>query len=103
MNKTYADSIERARSIASGIEKNASELSGKGYNTSYSQKLDELAAKLAAEAEKSDKLNEEASAQRQVCHEALAALKDTINEAKTGIKSRYLQPEWLRFGLIDKK
>lgn len=103
MNKTYADSIEKARSIANGIEKNASELSGKGYNTAFSKKLEELAARLTEEAEKSDKLNEAAAAQRQVCHETLDELKNTINEAKSGIKTRYLQPEWLRFGLVDKK
>lgn len=103
MNKTYAVSIERAQAIAEGIQRNASELKDKGYNVAYSEKLKELAAHLAEEAEKSEKLNEEAAAQRKVCYEALANLKEAITESKAGIKSRYLPPEWLRFGLIDKK
>ncbi|MCC8071679.1 MAG: hypothetical protein LIO90_07760 [Bacteroidales bacterium] len=103
MNKIYQDCIEKATAISEGIARNTSELASKGYDTSIAQSLASLASRLKTEAEKYDEINEAATAQRQKCHELLDQLKAIVTESKVGIKSRYDQPAWQRFGLPDKK
>lgn len=103
MNKIYQDAIEKASAIAQGVGNNAAELKQKGFDTSVSQTLAELAKELSTEAEEYDKLNDAASAQRQKCHDILDRLKAILADSKRGIKQRYDQPSWARFGVFAKK
>lgn len=103
MNKIYKDSIEKAKAIATGIKNNMTELQGKGYDTSVVSRLTEMANQLEAEATKFDSMMQATNEQRSVCHQILADLKSLTNDSKTGIKSRFLQPDWSRFGLVDKR
>lgn len=103
MNKIYAEPLEKANAIANGVESHADELSKKNYNVGIAGKLKTTAAQLQKEAEKYDEMFEEVNKQREICHSLLEELKDTILEAKKGIKSGFEPEEWSRFGLTDKR
>jgi uncharacterized coiled-coil DUF342 family protein len=103
MIKLYADPVERANAIANGVESHADELRKKNYDVTVAGKLKATAAKLQTEAEKYDEMFAEVNKQRDICHDLLSELKETINQAKSGIKSNYDPETWTKFGLTDKR
>ncbi len=103
MSKTIDLQIEKSRTLIEGIRKNLNTLADKGFNA---QELDEMSAeldrlKLANDA--CDAARLELSKKVKECNAIMESVKEKFAEKKKAIKGYFLQEEWIRYGVLDKR
>lgn len=102
MNKIYSSQIEKANSLAGGIEKNAAKLKASNVSVDL-QKLKECTLQLAELAEKQDAAEAALAQARGKAHEKLNELKNIYEAVKFPIKSHFAMEQWPVFGIADKR
>ncbi len=103
MSKTIDLQIEKSRQLIDGARKNLSELQNKGFSAT---ELDKMAADLellkAANVE-CDKVREELSKRVKNCNAIMDTVKNMFAEKKKIIKQNYVQEQWAKYGVQDKR
>ncbi len=103
MNKIYSDQIEKAKILIDGVNKNRDFLVSKGYDPSIVETLQKDIEEMEREGEAVAREEAALSEHRTQCHAILSRLKDNLLTGKTGIKSRFEQDQWLKYGVTDKR
>lgn len=103
MSKTYLDQVAKATSLVEGLRNNFDRIAKCGISN---PQIDEL-EKLAKEAEllnaDVEELRAKASAAVKMANAKLAELKGLLLPMKNSVKASFLQPEWMEFGIADKR
>jgi len=103
MNKIYSDQIEKARLLIDGVKKNRDFLASKGYDLSIVETLEKDIEEMQREGEAVAREEAALSEHRAKCHAILDRFKENLISGKAGIKSRFEQEKWLKFGVPDKR
>ena len=103
MSKTVDQLIQKGRTILTGIKENKTEVEKHGINEELIMALENLCNQTQIEGDKQEKLKEAYHAKTQEVSDLMSDLKQTINQIKNNIKPYYLQSEWIKFGIEDKK
>ncbi len=103
MSKTIDLQIEKSRLLIDGVRKHLNELQDKGFSAA---ELDQMAADLdalkAANIE-CDKVREELSKHVKKVNSMMDTVKTIFAEKKKIIKQNYLQEQWIKYGVQDKR
>ena len=103
MNKIYSDQIEKARLLIDGVNKNRDYLASKGYDLSIIGTLERDIEEMQREGEAVAREELALSEHRSRCHAILDRFKDDLLAGKAGIKNRFDQEQWSRYGVPDKR
>jgi hypothetical protein len=103
MSKTYSVQIEKTQSLLKGLRNNASRVKEKGLDDKFICKLETDNDLLKTYNEEYDRLKVEFRAKTIEANLKLNEVKNQAKEAKKIIKRCYEQPEWVDFGVNDKK
>lgn len=103
MSKTYSDQIEKVQMLTAGVKKNLEALNNPNVTP-------ELIERIEAESLKALEMNREVEEIRADLKQKTARnnqlmqeIKQEALEIKRFIKKNFEQPEWIRFGVMDKR
>lgn len=105
MTKTIELQVGKTSELIRGLRDNLGELASRGVNVEAGE-LDALESNLNALLQSSNEceaLRKELSAKVKVTNEELRTVKDKYLQLKKGVKENFLQEEWQRFGVSDKR
>lgn len=103
MSKTIQTQIDKSQMLLDGLRKNAAEVSDKGITTDALNHLEDVLKKLDAANAECDAIRAELSQKVKHMNGLLSDVKDQFAGLKKVIKGNYLQEEWQRFGVQDKR
>ena len=103
MSVTVTNEIKKAEVLASGLKSHLDEVKQIGINAEGIKKMEELSKELAKKDEEVDALRREANLKGRENRELLAELKSQMLTYRKAVKQRYMQPEWLKYGVQDKR
>ena len=103
MSKTIDLQVEKSRSLIGGYRAHIDELRDKGVNTQQRDKMEADLGRLIAAGEQCDQMRAQLSEQVRQMNEILQTVKDDFLEQKKIVKSAYEQPQWQRYGVLDKR
>lgn len=103
MSKTVDQLIEKGRCIIAGLKDNKEEVEKHNINDELIKKLENLCEQTQIEGDKQEELKAAYHAKTKEVSDLMIDLKQTINQIKNNIKPYYLQSEWIKFGIEDKK
>jgi len=103
MSKTIDLQIEKSRTLIDCLRNNLAELAGKGIQTNELDGMDEQLKALSEANAECDALRAELSQKVKNMNGILKQVKDAFAEKKKIIKGNYLQEEWSRLGVMDKR
>ena len=89
--------------LASGLKSHLDEVKQIGVTAEGIKKMEELSKELAKKDEEVDALRREANQKGRENRELLAELKSQMLTYRKAVKQRYMQPEWLKYGVQDKR
>lgn len=103
MSKTTEIQIEKSSVLIEGLKKNIGVLADKGIEMSQ---LDEMSAdleRLRAANEECDAIRAKLSVAVKNMNGIMTSVKDRFAEKKKIIKQNYMQEQWIKFGVQDKR
>lgn len=103
MSVTVKNEISKAEVLVSGLKKHLDEVKQIGINADEIKKMEELSQTLLQKDEEVEALRREANEKGRENHELLAELKEQMLSFRKAVKRRYEQPEWIKFGVQDKR
>lgn len=103
MSITILNEIDKAEALVKGLNNHLEEVKRYGITSSQLKKLETHAAELKKRDEEVDALRRQLTVKVRENNELLAQLKAESMECRRAIKANYLQPEWSRFGVPDKR
>lgn len=103
MSITVKKEISKAEVLASGLKKHLDEVKKIGISAEEIKKMEGMCSVLQKKDEELDALRNEASSKSKENQELLAALKSQMLTFRKTIKQRYMQPDWLKYGVQDKR
>ena len=103
MSVTVTNEIKKAEVLASGLKQHLDEVKQIGINAEGIKKMEELSKELAKKDEEVEALRREANLKGRENRELLAELKSQMLTYRKAVKQRYMQPEWLKYGVQDKR
>lgn len=103
MSVTILNEIEKAEVLVSGLKKNLNEVKEIGVDAEGLKKLEELSELLRKKDEDLDLLRRQVSLKSKENRELLADLKVQMLTYRKAVKSRYIQAEWIKYGVQDKR
>ena len=89
--------------LASGLKSHLDEVKQIGVTAEGIKKMEELSKALAKKDEEVEALRREANQKGRENRELLAELKSQMLTYRKAVKERYMQPEWLKYGVQDKR
>ena len=89
--------------LVSGLKSHLDEVKQIGVTAEGIKKMEELSKELAKKDEEVDALRREANQKGRENRELLAELKSQMLTYRKAVKQRYMQPEWLKYGVQDKR
>ena len=89
--------------LASGLKKHLDEVKQIGISSDRIKELEEASKTLRQKDEELDALRQEVTQKSRENHELLAELKEQMLSFRKAVKRRYEQPEWIKFGVQDKR
>lgn len=89
--------------LASGLKSHLDEVKQIGVTAEGIKKMEELSKALAKKDEEVEALRREANQKGRENRELLAELKSQMLTYRKAVKQRYMQPEWLKYGVQDKR
>ncbi len=103
MSKTIDLQIEKSRLLIDGVRKNLGELQSKGFSAAELDKMSaDLDALKVANIE-CDKVREELSKHVKHVNSIMDTVKTMFAEKKKIIKQNYMQEQWIKYGVQDKR
>ena len=103
MSVIVTTEIKKAEVLASGLKQHLDEVKQIGINAEGIKKMEELSKELAKKDEEVEALRREANQKGRENRELLAELKSQMLTYRKAVKQRYMQPEWLKYGVQDKR
>ena len=103
MSITVKNEISKAEMLASGLKKHLDEVKKIGISAEEIKKMEGMCSALQKKDEELDALRNEASSKSKENQELLAALKSQMLTFRKTIKQRYMQPDWEKYGVQDKR
>lgn len=103
MSVTVTNEIKKAEVLASGLKSHLDEVKQIGVTAEGIKKMEELSKALAKKDEEVEALRREANQKGRENRELLAELKSQMLTYRKAVKQRYMQPEWLKYGVQDKR
>ena len=103
MSVTITNEIKKAEVLASGLKSHLDEVKQIGVTAEGIKKMEELSKALAKKDEEVEALRREANQKGRENRELLAELKSQMLTYRKAVKERYMQPEWLKYGVQDKR
>ena len=103
MSVTVTNEIKKAEVLVSGLKSHLDEVKQIGVTAEGIKKMEELSKELAKKDEEVDALRREANQKGRENRELLAELKSQMLTYRKAVKQRYMQPEWLKYGVQDKR
>lgn len=103
MSKTIDLQIEKSRILIDGLRKNMDALRSKGLHDRELDKMDAELDELKAASKECDAMREQLSSKVKHMNAILKGVKENFTEAKRVVKVNYLQEEWIRYGVQDKR
>ena len=103
MSVTVTNEIKKAEVLASGLKSHLDEVKQIGVTAEGIKKMEELCKELAKKDEEVEALRREANQKGRENRELLAELKSQMLTYRKAVKQRYMQPEWLKYGVQDKR
>lgn len=102
MSVTVKNEINKAEVLASGLKKHLDEVKQIGINAEEIKKMEELSQKLLQKDEEVEALRREANEKGRENRELLAELKEQMLAFRKAVKQRYMQSDWIKYGVQDK-
>ncbi len=103
MSKIIDLQVEKCRTLVEGLRRNLGEVNKHGINEQSLGALEAEIQKLQDAGKECDRLHVELSAQIRKMNEIFAGVKENYAAMKKRIKENYLQEEWVRYGVPDKR
>ena len=103
MSVIITNEIKKAEVLSSGLKKHLDEVKQLGITAEGIKKMEELSKELAKKDEEVEALRREANLKGRENRELLAELKSQMLTYRKAVKQRYMQPEWLKYGVQDKR
>ena len=103
MSVTVKNEINKAEVLASGLKKHLDEVKQIGINAEEIKKMEELSQTLLQKDEEVEALRREANEKGRENRELLAELKEQMFTFRKAVKQRYMQPDWIKYGVQDKR
>lgn len=103
MSVTVTNEIKKAEVLASGLKSHLDEVKQLGITAEGIKKMEELSKALAKKDEEVEALRREANQKGRENRELLAELKSQMLTYRKAVKQRYMQPEWIKYGVQDKR
>ena len=103
MPKTIQTQIDKSQMLLDGLRKNVTEVSNKGITASALDDFEVTLKTLSAANNECDAVRADLSNKVKHMNAALTKAKDQFASLKKVIKGNYLQEEWQRFGIQDKR
>lgn len=103
MPKTYDENVRKARALAQGVENNMDAVKNLGITALQIKSMIDLANDTAAKSAEVDELRKIVAQKSSIAHLSLEQLNAQIKSIKKVIKDNFSQPEWIKFGIEDKR
>ena len=103
MSKTYDENVRKAIALANGVKNNISDVEKYGINTQQLDQLITIANETAEKSTEVDNLRKIVAEKSSSAHQSLENLTSAMRDIKKVIKTNYEQPQWLKFGIEDKR
>lgn len=103
MSVTVTKEIKKAEVLASGLKNHLNEVKQIGINAEGIKKLEEALQALRQKDEEVDALRREVTIKGRENHELLAELKTQMLAYRKTVKQRFDQPDWIKYGVQDKR
>ncbi len=103
MSVTITKEIKKAEVLASGLKNHLNEVKQIGINAEGIKKLEEALQALRQKDEEVDALRREVNEKGRENRELLAELKEQMFAFRKAVKQRYMQPDWIKYGVQDKR
>ena len=103
MSVTVRNEINKAEVLVSGLKKHLDEVKQIGITADGIKKMEELSQKLLQKDEEVEALRREANEKGRENRELLAELKEQMFTFRKTVKQRYMQPDWIKYGVQDKR
>lgn len=103
MSVTVKNEINKAEVLASGLKKHLDEVKQIGINAEEIKKMEELSQKLLQKDEEVEAFRREANEKGRENRELLAELKEQMLAFRKAVKQRYMQSDWIKYGVQDKR
>ena len=103
MSKTVQEQVKKGKLLVSGLRNNIEEMKSRNINSEILNRLEELCQTTEKEGGAQDELKEMYHKKTVEVSALMLELKNSINDIKKSIKPYYPQPEWIKFGIEDKK
>ena len=103
MSVTVKNEISKAEVLVSGLKKHLDEVKQIGINAEEIKKMEELSQTLLQKDEEVEALRREANEKGRENRELLAELKEHMFTFRKAVKQRYTQPDWIKYGVQDKR
>lgn len=103
MSKTIEIQVEKTNTLVAGLRKNIDKVSPKGVNPASLDKMESLSNQLLAASREIDSIREDLGAKVKAMNAIVSELKDVFIENKNIVKRNFEQPEWINFGVQDKR
>lgn len=103
MSKIFEANALKGKSLAAGMKARIAELEKFGVKEKDLTAMEKDAEKAIEMIREVDLLREEVSRKLQAANEQLNSVKERADAYRKIIKQNYLQEQWERFGLMDKR
>ncbi len=103
MSKTIDLQVEKSNTLLRAFREHLSDLIDKGVNAEQLNEMERKLAELKVANETCDRMRDELSHQVKITNALLQDVKENYLEKKKVIKGYYLQEEWSKYGVIDKR
>lgn len=103
MSKVYAEHVQKAQMLASGLRKNIEQVKGHGVTPEQLSQLEQKATVIARHSEELDELRKVVSEKASVASRELVELRADVQGLKQIVKRNFTQERWADFGILDKR
>jgi len=103
MSITILNEIDKAEALVNGLRKNLDEVKPLNVTAAGVNKLEAAYKELKQKDSEVDALRRQLTVKVRENNELLAALKAQMLDYRKTIKGHYEQPQWIRFGVQDKR
>lgn len=103
MSITILNEIDKAEALVNGLRKNLGEVTPLNVTASGVDRLESAYKELKKKDEEVEALRRQLTVKVRENNELLAQLKAQMMGFRKAIKGHYEQPQWIRFGVMDKR
>lgn len=103
MSKTIEIQVEKTRTLVEGLRRNIDKVESKGVNSGSLDNMERLAQQLEMASREIDAIREDLGGKVKAMNSIVAELKDSFLSNKNIVKRNFEQPEWIQFGVQDKR